>query len=83
MFPIRRLAATGAGLASSTSRSPKPRSIPGFSSSVLTEKPSHRRRVSIAIIRVHSRARAYSATRCLNLTVPGQGCFGVVRRATA
>ena len=59
MFPIRRLAATGAGPASSTSRSPEPRSVPGFGSSVLTEKPSHRRRVSIAIIRVHSRGRAH------------------------
>ena len=47
MFPIRRLAATGAGPASSTSRSPEPRSVPGFGSSVLTEKPSHRRRVGL------------------------------------
>ena len=33
---------TGAGSAFSTSRSPEPRSVPGFGSSVLTEKPSHR-----------------------------------------
>ena len=32
MFQIRRLAATGAGPASSTSRSPEPRSVHGFGS---------------------------------------------------
>ena len=41
MFPIRRLAATGAGPASSTSRSPEPRSVHGFGSAGFKGSSQH------------------------------------------